>query len=644
MNSKIHKKNEGETPDGCDIETPTKDACLEAIENPFERRDSLSRTPPRMRASSLTDLEPLNQLSNSNKRKKITESPEKQQEITKKNKTQFDSYQNVTKDIQRTVEHFSSILMNMYKPKLEFKEICSKLEFYTEKLKDLSPNEDSKDTLQENEQLKRELKHEKQENDVLKEQVKSLKEDLEKQSPHEYTAQCKDCRLLSWKINRRKVLSRNNTYENFQKVTEDDWKEEIFPTIDLVEAPIWEVTPGTEIILPCSRNLESTNKAVEIAINKFGGKDGLIMQNKRTGEVAMMTHSLGFPNENGQTTYVTRNIYYPIVSDKSSQESEDLAVFQALQQIKEIVLKQNKTKIAIPELKGVEGVILKRMMEYLFEDVPVQVTMYKLHNVNNEPQTKLQRDKIASTATQRTRKPAKTKQDAIIIQMKDKSYADLLKTVRQAVNPSEIGVDVANIAKTKKGDLLLTVHNGSDKTEVLRQEIKNKIPGAKASILVDKKVMHIKGMDGLVTEDEIREAIVKNTSNDPRNFEIRALRPAYGNKQNVTVIMPAADAENLIQMRSIKIGWLKCKIVERRADVRCYRCWEYGHTKSECAGPDRQNHCLKCGKEGHKAGSCSNKPFCIFCKQDDHQSGSAKCRNPKSKPLHNNETKDKTSQ
>lgn len=49
-------------------------------------------------------------------------------------------------------------------------------------------------------------------------------------------------------------------------------------------------------------------------------------------------------------------------------------------------------------------------------------------------------------------------------------------------------------------------------------------------------------MDDIVTEDEIKEAIHESITMDKQIIELRARRPAYGDTQNITVIMPAFNA------------------------------------------------------------------------------------------------------
>ncbi|KAG5891622.1 hypothetical protein JTB14_037134 [Gonioctena quinquepunctata] len=133
-----------------------------------------------------------------------------------------------------------------------------------------------------------------------------------------------------------------------------------------------------DIILPCNAEFESLENEVSSAITKFGGEDGLRRQNKTKGDVAMMLHSLGFPREDGSFICSPRYIYYPITTDGiGTKEAEDIDVFQSIVQIRNHILENKKTKVALPELNGVGGMMLGRIEEYLFVNTNVEVKMYK---------------------------------------------------------------------------------------------------------------------------------------------------------------------------------------------------------------------------------------------------------------------------
>lgn len=201
----------------------------------------------------------------------------------------------------------------------------------------------------------------------------------------------------------------------------------------------------------------------------------------------------------------------------------------------------------------------------------------------------------------------------------------MIRTLKGALNPNELGVEIKEMKKTRKGGLLLTVKNGTDKAEVLLKEINERIPEAKTSFIKTKKTVFLKGLDEATTEDEVRKSVAETLAVKPDSFEVKSLRPAYGNQQNVTLVMYEEQANTLITLGEIKVGWTKSKIKEREPNLKCFRCWETGHTRDKCVNPSREALCLKCGKTGHKAATCKENPFCIFCKKEGHQSGGTKC-------------------
>ena len=58
-------------------------------------------------------------------------------------------------------------------------------------------------------------------------------------------------------------------------------------------------------------------------------------------------------------------------------------------------------------------------------------------------------------------------------------------------------------------------------------------------------------MDELTTVEEIKSAVQKAVVVEPEAVEVRALRPAYGRKQNATRIMGDAEARKLLEIGSL---------------------------------------------------------------------------------------------
>ncbi|KAK9746623.1 hypothetical protein QE152_g5891 [Popillia japonica] len=505
------------------------------------RRDILQRSPPRARAGSMSEIED----------RMIAKGAEKMCQQPSKRK-RGDDVEDATVDNPNVDQY-----RHMYKPKQELKDIASKLVLETEKLQDTDFAKWVDQVTIEGQALKKQ-------NEELVMQLRELEAKsigLADPKVRNLTAHCEECVKAKNKGERRSRLTIKKNYEIFQSISEDDWLEDIFPK--LVEHPdgIWDAPVNYQIALPCNKEFESKDRAIRKAIYTFGGKVGLLKQQKRKGKVAVMSHSLGFPEEDGNFTETKRFLYYPIIADgKPDKETDDKDMYQALETVKQLMNKNGKTNLAVPEMEGVVGTVFNRMVKYLFHDTNIKVEVYTDQNAKPTPaksQTReTRRESIGGKPSinpvvggvKRTRQ---NKGDTILVKMQGRSYADLLRTIKKKVNPGEIGVDLAGVRETRNGELLLTVQNGSDKAEILRQEIKEKCPEATAINKTEKMVLHIKGLDDVTTTEEIVEAICRDTRVKPDTFEVRALKPAFGSRQNATIITPTAIGEKLLQNATI---------------------------------------------------------------------------------------------
>lgn len=597
--------------------------------NPFEKRDHLCRSPPRPRTGSLTEFEDSviaksveKVHEQASKRKRTDEA-----DVNTTSNLNVDQMQDVLAEIHKQAKQLEKVLADMYKPKQELKETASRLLRGIEKLRDT----DFKKWIDHVTLKSQALRNR---NEELTRKLRSMEGKLEAQAEagvRNLSMYCEECTKANTREERRSRLTYGQCYETFQSISEDDWLADILPKT--LEDPrcIWDAPIECQIALPCNKNLEVKNRSTKKAIDIFGGKPGLLKQQKGRGEVATMSHSLGFPDQDGNFMETKRFLYYPIFADeKLEDECEDKDMYRAMESIKQLMLQNGKTKLAVPAMDGVVGTVLNRIVRYLFFNTNVSVYTYAAEATKGKS---LQSTKSTPNEVKRNevKRPKQRKGDTLVVKMQGKTYADLLRTVREKVNPSEIGVEVSEVRRARNGELLVQVRNGADKVETLKREITEKLPTAVADKVVIKKVLHIKGLDEVTTREEVAAAISKEISAGIDTFEVRPLRPAFGNKQNCTVIVSAAAADKLIEKRKIKLGWTVCRIVERVEDNRCYRCWEYGHFKTECKGPNREVLCVKCAGEGHKASECQNNPYCVHCQKEGHQSSSWKCPVVKSK-------------
>lgn len=61
-------------------------------------------------------------------------------------------------------------------------------------------------------------------------------------------------------------------------------------------------------------------------------------------------------------------------------------------------------------------------------------------------------------------------------------------------------------------------------------------------------------MNEVTNKSNIVKTISRATGAQSEEFEVRVIRPAYGNEHNVTIIMKVDDANHLIQTGRVKIG------------------------------------------------------------------------------------------
>lgn len=217
------------------------------------------------------------------------------------------------------------------------------------------------------------------------------------------------------------------------------------------------------------------------------------------------------------------------------------------------------------------------------------------------------------------------------------SYAQILSRMKQDPGLVELGSSVNKIRKTAAGDLILTLNRvNAEQTSQFRSRMEE-VLGQEATVKsrVHELEFEIRDLDEGVTREDIRVALsqrVGDVSEMVTIDSIKSLRLAYGDTQTAVVRLPADIARKAMEVNTIRVGWVVCRIRERVRPTRCFKCWLYGHLARDCKGnADRSNHCIKCGQIGHKANACPNNASCLLCLERDvssnsgHVAGSSKC-------------------
>lgn len=241
-----------------------------------------------------------------------------------------------------------------------------------------------------------------------------------------------------------------------------------------------------------------------------------------------------------------------------------------------------------------------------------------------------------NTKVQRRERPKRpqNRPDAVVIKPKDgHSYADVLRNLREKINPEETEVAVQSVRKTKGGSLLLIMGKGGRKDEFRDAIIGTLKEEAVVQSMKSKATIEIQDLDSLTTEEEVIRAIKSVTKSANEDIVVRLTTTNSREQKRAFVSLLVADANILLEKRRILIGWTYCRMRYKEEEKRCYQCFESGHKQWDCKGPDRKGMgmCIRCGQKGHKMKECRNPPNCCVCSENkarptDHIPGSRSCK------------------
>lgn len=153
--------------------------------------------------------------------------------------------------------------------------------------------------------------------------------------------------------------------------------------------------------------------------------------------------------------------------------------------------------------------------------------------------------------------------------------------MKNKVDMEEMGIKVASLKKSGKGDLVMKIKGMRGQTGSLagplKEEIVNKIQNVEVTVRRKETTFNILDIDSTATEDEVIEAVEKGTGISRCNIAFRGLRPSTDGNQIASIVVQTNMAVHLRKVRGIKIGWIMCRVKERAYITRCYRCLNYGH-------------------------------------------------------------------
>ncbi|CAH1098614.1 unnamed protein product [Psylliodes chrysocephalus] len=391
-------------------------------------------------------------------------------------------------------------------------------------------------------------------------------------------------------------------------LTEEEWPEEAYKKTKLT----------TESILPegdVAMYLE-TNQTEGISrklMDKYPELESTEPEIDAKGKLAYMVVTTRIPNK-GEIKTTEKFVFKIMPTDTAIEttRNNDVKFSTAINYFVEEATKlgRNKISLTLPEETNLDTA--RKLVEVAAQDAEVSIDILHTQII---PKTKANRTEDRGVV--------------IIKKREGKSYADLLKEVKDGVSSADVEID--SVRQTREGGVLIKVKGGIDRAN----KIKDIIKGTPANItdVVTRsggktKTIHIFGLDMITSKEEIIMAIQSQTKTEnTEEIVVKSIRPTVAGGQNATVELQARIAENLLRTGALKVGWMSLSIKERINLQRCFRCQQIGHVRENCRGEDRTNDCLRCGKTGHTIRECpkDNEEYCHNCKEAGHRNSNMRC-------------------
>lgn len=599
--------------------------------DPFQRRDSIKRSPPLSRQSSSTSqdciFDVFNTISDdifsandrdatcathstqevSNTKKRKAGSPLESQKI-KENPVVLDE----AKRLAQKLTTFVKDKQNVHKA----------IKMWTQELNNLVQQIALREYKQEQEtnqtitRISNELKESKLELAKYKEQqetrLKSLKKEMDKKIKDiQKTHTCQLCGqrdIEDTKLQQEpfKLEYPVDTYDIFEEIERKKWDPQNYSNTKITHGDFLQCTDDN-IIFHCDVKAERRSRKEKALLKRY--PEALLGVQTVCGDSS-------FVEIDQLTSYKTEGVLktkkkkiFMVFYDPTKHNNHE-TLFNVMKKLQPLWLSNNTNELTITQPASMQNIKFRKMVEAIFHNTSIQISILPSRG-HIEENTNLRN--------------SKHKNDAILIYRGEHTYADTLKKLKNGLGGKEVVEHIQNIRKTRKGELLVKLN--SRNTTNIASEIKTIMVNHRIDTKTEKpKILHIRDLDETATEKEIQDGIINtNKIKKPDNMIIRSIRPTTTGSQIATVAMDKEDALEILKLQKIRIGLNMCRVEERVNVIKCFRCWDFGHIAKDCTGTDRSMLCQKCGSDGHKKDSCNKEALCLLC-EDKHESGSGKCK------------------
>nr|CAI5860436.1 unnamed protein product [Callosobruchus analis] len=505
-----------------------------SVADPFARRSSLNRSPPRSRRGSVSSVG--SEKSTSSKRRRAKDDG---LDAWEKIKGMLDRLRNVAREAQ---DH----LKNNRNTKSEIKTAINRMDYQIEEI------------ISEMEQTSQSAKSARivgspgicvgTQTDLIEQvsmAVQTIPVDQRRQEEQEREERA-----------RIEIENSINTgegrFEDLAKILDKAWPEGVFNTVKEIEGNPFKIAEKKNIILLVDPKHNQEKGIVRDAIERFPEIKEILADGCTDGKVEFVINetrtSRKRDGEKDQTTVYI--LPYTVHQNGVNDMQGVFDLFASLR--KELSVLPRDLALVTPD--GLDRLYVRKIVEFIMRG--------RCDKVEYFSRSKQRPEEERRGATRNAAVKERQQQGNVIVKAGSRGYADLLKTVKEKVDVDKMGVSVKSIRKTAADDLSLNTE-GKEMAEVLGNAIKQQITDSEVIVRKGEKTLHVADIDAVTSKEQIAAALEQAAGpNTVGHFEVGELRPTRNGNQTAVITAPRASAEQLIRIGTVRIGLVSCQVRE----------------------------------------------------------------------------------
>ncbi|GAB1867747.1 CCHC-type domain-containing protein [Camponotus japonicus] len=225
------------------------------------------------------------------------------------------------------------------------------------------------------------------------------------------------------------------------------------------------------------------------------------------------------------------------------------------------------------------------------------------------------------------------------------SYAEALRKARTSISLADLQIGSPRIRKGVNGATIIEIAgpDNNEKADKLVAKLQEVIADAVVTRPTIKGELRLISLEESITKSEIEFAIADAGGCKIQDVLVGEIRPTKSGLNTVWLRCPLTAAVTVANKSKIPIGWSMIKVELLRArPVRCFHCWEVGHSMRGCKSDNDYSWCcFRCGNKGHQIKLCKNAVRCVLCsklkRDSSHRMGSPQCESGRAAAITHNE-------